>query len=127
MRKRASLIAVAAGGLLISWNVVFADGLATDGAFPIRQYEGHSQKMPARNCNYRKRSFDTVGFDGDNEFDETTGCSVHTGIALMAARKKDLFKGRGTRYSDGERAANIVVDYRAWKYRPLAPHGQKER
>jgi type IV pilus biogenesis protein CpaD/CtpE len=126
MQKRVSLITVVAGGLLVSWSVAFAGGSDTDRRLSAREYQNYNQRVPSRNCNIES-SFDTVGFDGGNEFDNATGCSVQTGIALMAANKKDLVKGRGSRFSDGERAANIVTDYRAWKNRSPAPHGQENR
>ena len=126
MQRRVSLITVVAGGLLVSWSVAFAGSPDTDRRRSAQEYQNYSQRVPSGNCNIES-SFDTVGFDGDNEFDKATGGSVQTGIALMAANKKDLVKGRGSRYSDGERAANIVTDYRAWKNRPLASHGQENR
>jgi type IV pilus biogenesis protein CpaD/CtpE len=112
MRRQVSVMIVAAAALAGSWTAAFSGGADTN-------------RTAAEKCQTDESSFDTVGFDGDNSFDKTVGCSVRTGIALMAANKRDLVKGQGTRFSDGERAANIVNDYRAWKGRPSAPHGQE--
>jgi hypothetical protein len=62
-------------------------------------------------CRFEKRTFKAVG-DDNNDFDENFGCSNAIAIAAMAARKRDLHVGRGTRLSDGERGARVVERYR---------------
>ncbi len=53
--------------------------------------------------------------NNENGFDHGIGCSTRASIEAMVENPADLQRGRGTRYSDGERAAQIVTGYRNWK------------
>jgi pilus biogenesis lipoprotein CpaD len=63
--------------------------------------------------------FDHVSAPSDNKVNPNFGCSDTSNFAAMIADPKDLAKGRSTPFSDGERAANAVSDYRAGKVKDL--------
>ncbi len=99
-------------------------GSASDlGSSPHRERSaGHVrvwQQFYQEDDSCRRRSFDTLGFDDDNALDPANGCSLRADVAAQVSRKGDLRHGRGTRFSDGERNANIVRSYRMWKPLPV--------
>lgn len=67
---------------------------------------------PAPSCRHGHETFGT--YDRQNNFNSGFGCATNSTLDKMLANRRDKFAGRGTRYSDGERAANIVADYRLW-------------
>lgn len=96
--------------ILISFTALVGVSTASDGQ-SIKAAEGCAAE----------RSFDTLLWTepSDNGFDPQIGCPARANLNAMISRKRDLVKGRGTRYFDGERAANIVKQYREAK--PAAP------
>lgn len=68
---------------------------------------------PAPSCRHAHETFGT--YDRQNDFNGGFRCATNSTLDKMLANRRDKFAGRGTRYSDGERAANIVADYRVWK------------
>jgi hypothetical protein len=77
---------------------------------------GHQVKRSGpglRGC-AAERSFDTLIWaePSDNGFDPQIGCALRGNLNAMVANKRDLVHGRGTPYSDGERAAQVVKQYR---------------
>lgn len=136
MRMRQSLFAVLVMGLCASSNAAFAsDSYKPDfGDTPLQQdakvwrtpphrVKHKSVSVPLFNdCRYAERSFEGAGED-NSSFDPVIGCSTRANLAAMIENRKDLVKGRGTRYSDGERAGNVVSYYRAWKSNAPASAG----
>ena len=57
----------------------------------------------------------------ENDMDPDNGAYIRSATAYMLDNRRDLVRGRGTRLSDGERAAQIVSRYRA--YRPSSGNG----
>ncbi|KAI95317.1 hypothetical protein T281_06260 [Rhodomicrobium udaipurense JA643] len=78
-------------------------------------------------CAHAPRQFDTLfGLEyEDNRFDHATGCATRSSIEAQVANKTDLARGRGSRLSDGDRAAAIVSHYRDWK--PENGQGQTQQ
>jgi hypothetical protein len=77
--------------------------------------------LPASGC-LEKRSFDAVG-DSNSSYDPGIGCSTQANLSAMTENQGDLVRGRGTRYSDGERAGHVVSEYRSWKTSPASSQG----
>jgi hypothetical protein len=90
---------------------------------PIKQ---KVQELPpiAASC-IDERSFSATG-DSNSSFDPGIGCSTQSNLSAMTEDRGDLVKGRGTSYTDGERAGHVVSEYRAWKASP-APTQQSPK
>jgi hypothetical protein len=123
MNTRASLIVfVIATAIICCCDVLAADldpdrpGISrqdVDLRTPERiRYFRHFNR-PVDGCG-TGRSFETIG-DENSEFDPAIGCSTRSNLAAMVNRRRDLVKGRGSRYIEAERASNIVSQYRAGK------------
>ncbi|MDZ4791453.1 MAG: CpaD family pilus assembly lipoprotein [Hyphomicrobiales bacterium] len=69
---------------------------------------------PSPDCAASDRFIGTLLWDDDNnnDFNPEIGCSSRSNLEAMVDRPHDLRRGRGTRYSDGERAADAVIKYR---------------
>jgi hypothetical protein len=114
-------LAVVAIFVVASGEVAYAEqaSSASDQRFHDDAFGGPSRGdanriKVAQNCDYSEDSFDTVWLGGrvGNNFDPAIGCHVHANLEAMVSKRSDLTAGRGTRYSDGERAANIIGRYR---------------
>lgn len=70
--------------------------------------------FPSPDCAVSDRFIGTLLWDDDNnnDFNPEIGCSSRSNLEAMVDRPHDLRRGRGTRYSDGERAADAVIRYR---------------
>lgn len=70
-----------------------------------------------RKCSNVERSFESLWWlePADNDFDRGIGCASRSNLAAMIASRRDLVRGRGTLYSDGDRAAHTVTQYRLGK------------
>ncbi len=88
------------------------------GVFKQRPRELGLQRVQfAENCAFEEGTFDTLlGSEWtDNHFEPAKGCRTRSNLSAMISNSKDMVVGRGTRFSDGERAANIVIQYRSGK------------
>lgn len=111
--------------------------MADDGSFkPPSSFWGAAQEEEAQSPPHRPRafrhrvyryysvqncppqhSFETVGVF-ENTPDKEIGCASKSNLAAMLVKRGDLRAGRGTRFSDADRAATVVEQYRAWKPSP---------
>ena len=79
------------------------------------------QARCAGDCSFSPAFFETLwGREPpDNRFDPAIGCDMRSNLRAMMSNPRDLVVGRGTRYSDGERAAAAVSQYRSGKTAPV--------
>lgn len=77
-------------------------------------------------CAFSSQFFETLAGrePRDNSFDPTIGCAMRDNLSAQVANRRDLVRGRGTRYSDGERAAAAVSQYRSGKPAAQARAGE---
>jgi hypothetical protein len=86
------------------------------------EQKGEDSAPPLASGCFEQRSFDVMG-DNDSSFDPQIGCSMQVNLSAMTENRADLVKGRGTRYSDAERAGHAVRDYRDGKTSPASSQG----